>query len=92
MKFKKAKKRPVEIEYFQLTEDMIRDVDCIDELRIKTDRKISITNVGLVINTLEGDMKANVGDYIIKGIKGELYPCRKDIFEETYDLINLEES
>lgn len=38
------------------------------------------------IKTLEGDMKVNYGDYIIKGIQGELYPCKPDIFEATYDL------
>lgn len=40
----------------------------------------------VVIKTLEGNMTANIGDYIIKGIKGEFYPCKPDIFEETYDL------
>ena len=37
------------------------------------------------IKTLEGDHKVTVGDYIIKGIKGEFYPCKPDIFEKTYD-------
>jgi hypothetical protein len=40
----------------------------------------------LIIPTLEGKMTANVGDYIIKGVKGELYPCKPDIFEATYEL------
>lgn len=39
----------------------------------------------LIIETLEGKMKASVGDYIIKGIKGEFYPCKPDIFEATYE-------
>lgn len=39
----------------------------------------------LTIRTLEGDMKANVGDYIIKGVNGEFYPCKPDIFEKTYE-------
>jgi hypothetical protein len=39
----------------------------------------------VTIHTLEGDMKANHGDYIIKGVKGEFYPCRQDIFEQTYE-------
>jgi hypothetical protein len=39
----------------------------------------------LVIMTLEGDMAAQKGDYIIKGIKGEFYPCKPDIFEASYD-------
>ena len=37
----------------------------------------------LLISTLEGDHIASIGDYIIKGIKGEFYPCKPDIFEET---------
>lgn len=41
--------------------------------------------VQLVIHTLEGDMTAQQGDWIIKGVHGEFYPCAKDIFEETYD-------
>lgn len=40
----------------------------------------------LVIPTLEGDHHALVGDYIIKGVKGEFYPCKPDIFTQTYDL------
>ena len=39
----------------------------------------------LTIHTLEGDMTAAVGDYIIKGVQGEFYPCKPDIFEETYE-------
>lgn len=40
----------------------------------------------LRIKTLEGVMTAHYGDYIIRGIRGELYPCKPDIFEATYDL------
>ena len=43
-----------------------------------------------IIHTLEGDMKANVGDYIITGVKGEQYPCKPDIFEQTYEYYNEE--
>ena len=39
----------------------------------------------LCIKTPEGIMTANKGDYIIKGIKGELYPCKPDIFQKSYD-------
>jgi hypothetical protein len=38
----------------------------------------------LIIETLEGDLKAVKGDYIIKGVKGEFYPCKPDIFEMSY--------
>ena len=38
-----------------------------------------------VIRTLEGDMKVGLGDYVIKGVQGEFYPCQPDIFEATYE-------
>lgn len=40
---------------------------------------------GLLIETLEGDMLADPGDWIIRGVKGEFYPCKPDIFAATYD-------
>lgn len=40
----------------------------------------------IMIQTLEGAMRANPGDYIIKGIKGEIYPCQEDIFRQSYDV------
>lgn len=45
----------------------------------------------LQIETLEGEMTAIIGDYVIKGIKGELYPCKPDIFETTYEAAESEE-
>jgi hypothetical protein len=42
----------------------------------------------LEIHTLEGDMRADVGDWIVRGVKGEFYPCKPDIFEATYDLVD----
>jgi hypothetical protein len=39
----------------------------------------------LIIPTLEGDMRADLGDWIIRGVKGEFYPCKPDIFAATYD-------
>ena len=42
----------------------------------------------IIIPTLEGDMGANAGDYIIRGVDGEFYPCRQDIFLKTYEKIS----
>lgn len=39
----------------------------------------------VIIPTLEGDMCASIGDWIIKGVEGEFYPCKPDIFEKTYE-------
>lgn len=63
----------------------------IDETKFKDYRKKPVviqayqTETEEFIETLEGTMKANVGDYIIKGVQGELYPCKPDIFDETYE-------
>lgn len=46
------------------------------------------TDKEIIIHTLEGDMKANVGDYIITGVNGEQYPCKPDIFEKTYEPVD----
>jgi hypothetical protein len=46
------------------------------------------TTGGLIIKTLEGNMKVSIGDFVARGIKGEFYPIRKDIFLETYELFN----
>lgn len=45
------------------------------------------TDKPLVIQTLEGTLRAAVGDYIITGLRGEKYPCKPDIFEKTYELV-----
>lgn len=46
---------------------------------------ISVGATGIIISTLEGEMTAGKGDWIIKGVKGELYPCKPDIFAATYE-------
>ena len=46
------------------------------------------TDKEIIIHTLEGDMKASVGDYVITGVNGEQYPCKPDIFEKTYELVD----
>jgi hypothetical protein len=47
----------------------------------------SIALNGLRIQTLEGEMAADCGDWIIRGVKGEFYPCKPDIFEATYEAV-----
>lgn len=51
--------------------------------------KQQLTSLGLrhYIPTLEGEMAVSEGDYIIKGVKGEFYPCKPDIFEMTYEAV-----
>ncbi len=47
----------------------------------------NLLNHHIVIETLEGNMFASVGDYIIQGVQGEYYPCKPDIFHQTYELV-----
>ena len=49
---------------------------------------IPIGDGRLMCHTLEGVMMANPGDWIIRGVKAELYPCKPDIFEATYEAVN----
>ncbi|MEI5994800.1 hypothetical protein A5880_002386 [Enterococcus sp. 4G2_DIV0659] len=51
-----------------------------------------ISGFSPVIETLEGDMKVNDGDYIIKGVQGEFYPCKPDIFLATYEKVEEEKN
>jgi len=87
----KYRKRPVVIEAFQWTggPDQTEDPEWIVEALDSGAATIIFPN--LYIRTLEGEMTADVGDWIIKGIQGELYPCKPDIFEATYDLVDGEE-
>lgn len=92
---KKFVKKPVEIEAIQLTKDNIIEVfnflDDTNYEKIKSKLELDemvygIKEQGYIgISTLEGYMKASFGDYIIKGVKGEFYPCKPDIFKETYE-------
>lgn len=54
-----------------------------------TDETLKATNGTdpLVIHTLEGDMPVAPGDWIVQGVQGDLYPCKPDIFEATYELV-----
>jgi uncharacterized protein YeeX (DUF496 family) len=77
-------KKPIEIEAVQWTGDNRREIfDFCTLSYFNTDFETG--NLKLNIQTLEGNMEASVGDYIIKGIKGEFYPCKPDIFLLTYD-------
>lgn len=82
---KQYKKKPVVIEAIQF--DGWNWAECYQFMSkeclvfpqwIKKEEKIEI-------KTLEGTMTANIGDYIIKGVNGEFYPCKPDIFDKTYE-------
>lgn len=80
----KYRKKPVEIEAFQFGKD---DFPPWFTQEIYEDNVV-LKDKSAYIKTLEGTMIANSGDFIIKGVKGEIYPCKADIFEQTYDRID----
>ncbi len=82
---KSYRKKPVMIEAVQWTgENHAEMCEFIDPEAFEI-----IPRVGLVIHTLEGDHYASPGAYIIKGINGEFYPCKPDIFAKTYESATL---
>ena len=72
-------KRPIEVEAIQLSKDNQEEVHNF------AGKSLTFNKYGASIKTLEGEMSCEFGDYIIKGVKGEFYPCKKEIFEETYN-------
>ena len=79
------RKKPVTVEAVQWTgENLAEMCEFIDSEVFEI-----IPRVGLVIHTLEGDHHASPGDYIIKGVNGEFYPCKPDIFAKTYESATL---
>lgn len=85
------RKKPVEVEAFRWIGDHGRQEGPEWFTQAVAEHKVYFKNGGtpgvrLCINTLEGLMSASVGDFIIRGVKGEIYPCKPDIFPQTYEL------
>lgn len=80
-------KKPIPVEAVQILEDKNDLIDNYPQWFCDAYDlgKISYAFTGLIVKTLEGEMYTPWGSYIIRGVKGELYPCRADIFEETYE-------
>lgn len=89
------RKKPVEIEAFIMGVDDRPDwfQDKVSANGIITfslepsDSPFDFVPTYCEINTLEGTMRGDYGDYIIQGVNGEVYPCKPDIFEKTYDFV-----
>ena len=83
----KYRKKPVVIEAIQFIDEPTKLEELsrfIDNQDLRVSYKEPKTPK-LIIETLEGEMQASIGDYIIKGVNGEFYPCKPDIFEKTYE-------
>lgn len=92
----KYRKKPVVIDAVKLTEDNFEEVESFigvgDDTHRHYNNEVDFVKhknpCGLHIKTLEGLMLASIGDYVIKGVQGEFYPCKPDIFEQTYELVS----
>lgn len=81
----KYRKKPVVIEAIQYDGSNLREIaEFVGTDLSMVDNDINLSLVP-VIKTLEGDMLISKGDYVIKGVQGEFYPCKPDIFEQTYE-------
>ena len=79
----KYRKKPVVIEAVLWTGENVTEI-----AEFMTSASCGFTTENeLRIHTLEGTLEARVGDYVIKGVKGEFYPCKPDIFAATYELV-----
>ena len=89
----KYRKKPVVVEAIQWTGSNLEEIrnfvgsDLIEDYMELFDIKRTLKEmlVDIAIDTLEGTMRVDYGDYIIKGVKGEFYPCKPDIFLKTYE-------
>ena len=83
-------KKPVVIEAIQYDGANITEIETFVGGKLPTVMN-SNKDAQLVVSTLEGDMKISKKDYVIKGVNGEFYPCKPDIFEKTYDVVEIVE-
>lgn len=84
----KYRKKPVIVEAFKYKGDSMKMSEVpIWVMPAFIDDIMYFKGTELYIETLEGEHHVSVGDYIIKGVKGELYPCKPDIFEQTYERV-----
>ena len=84
------RKKPVEVEVnrYLNDENTYQLLNWINEGQYKNGKRFATWENGiLTVPTLEGEHIASVGDWIIKGVAGEFYPCKPDIFAATYDLV-----
>lgn len=89
MKAKQYRSIPATIEAMRLEEGTDNWKDVCDWISISSKNDVEVAHIGngyLVIETLEGPMTASPGDYIIKGLIGEFYPCKPEVFNKKYVL------
>lgn len=85
----KARKKPVVVDVFHMTNKAIKNVADWPNW-LKFNLTVYFVDGELCIKTLEGLLTVSENDWIIKGVKGEIYPCKPDVFERTYDIVKEE--
>jgi len=80
----KYRKRPLVVDAVQYGPDTAPTPEIMALLA--GDADVRFTDDGIIIPTLEGEMLVSVGDYLIRGTAGELYPCKSDIFDAVYEV------
>lgn len=88
----RCRKKPIVIDAYQLTRDEYRSYVFLGIFTdapfwLRNSRDITKSNGAIYVKTLEGMMKVKEGDYIMRGVDGELYPCDASIFERTYEVL-----
>lgn len=81
----KYRKKPIVIDAIQPIADGLKEKWISDAIK---DGVVTVRSYGITIKTLEGTMVADETDYIIRGVNGEIYPCKADIFQKTYEEVN----
>lgn len=91
----KARKKPVEVEAILWDEMNLLEVKNFVGEKLQYDIYdlawevgMGVPKITMQIDTLEGSMQVSKGDYIIKGVNGEFYPCKPDIFHKTYEILD----
>ncbi|EII2744833.1 hypothetical protein KQR00_001888 [Staphylococcus pseudintermedius] len=85
-KVKKARKKPIKVEFIQFTG--VESAEEIEEWTFNNAVYIVTRHIPkMKVRTLEGIMTADLGDYIVKGIKDEFYPVKPDIFNKIYEIL-----
>ena len=88
----KYRKKPVIIEAIKWSGSNLKEINNFTNKPLqRVNSWDDSVNESVIISTLEGDMRAKKGDYSIKGVNGEFYPCKPDIFKKTYDKVENDE-
>lgn len=87
----KFRKRPVVVDAVQWTGKNVEEIRTFTNnkvhVRIEVEKNEPVVTNYLTIPTMEGEMIASIGDCIVKGVEGEFYPCKPDIFVKTYEKV-----